>query len=139
MTVSDQDKLIVKKYIETFVDVESVYYKNHLLLFYDGWKGKPEGYLWDCLKNSQKCSVFFCKEKMYGNSRILSFNDPCSSNYFSVEEFFDYESIVKKINTLDDYEDRYFFDTSFDWTCAITHEWNEKGGRFCKYTSIKDH
>ncbi len=132
---------IRKKFIESFVDLESEYYRVHISDLKKCSDGLMYvGYLWDCLKN-----FTVVNEKTALNS-VRSLNSPCmvmwdlnSCDYIFIPNYWKYPKYAVIELSFDEYfekkstfpEDHYVFDHSFQMAIVFTHE-EVKGERWCE-------
>lgn len=140
-----ESESIRQKYIQTFVDTNKKYYIERIKekqFFTDGFC--YTGYLWDCfkrfeLKSESDCETFLSKQK-----NLYIFWDIHSSENILIPNYWKYpkESVLflpcwnrdMYYDTLP--EDIYFFDDSFSWSIAYTHEDDLDGKRFCYFARV---
>ena len=134
-------------FLESFIDVNSVYYQNYIhqrILFSDGWC--YTGYLWDCILNKTVVSVRYILEHIkMQNSPIYILWDIHSNERIMIRDYWKYpKTAVLKVDA--DYvesvidelpEDCYFFDETLSWVAAFTHEELKPGKRMCFYAEVE--
>lgn len=135
----DDAKKLRSLYLRSFVDVQSDYYQSHISkaeLFRDGLCYR--GYLWDCLHHprvipEESALQMICREKP-----VYVMWDIHSCEKVPIPDYWKYPKdavLCIDPNTLSELlpklpEDVYFFDSSFSWTVALTHEVLDKA-RYC--------
>ena len=135
----DDAKKLRSLYLRSFVDVQSDYYQSHISkaeLFRDGLCYR--GYLWDCLHHprvipEESALQMICREKpVYVMWDIHSFEKVPIPDYWKYPKdavlCIDPNTLSELLPKLP--EDVYFFDSSFSWTVALTHEVLDKA-RYC--------
>lgn len=131
---------IRQAFTDAFADKKNEYYKTAVRerrLFSDGLC--YIGYLWNCLKNRETVSEKDALERASQAEKVLVMWDLNSKDMILVPNYWKYpksavlelpgsklESILPTLP-----EDVYFFDESFTWAVALTHEYSDKGRRYC--------
>ena len=134
-TVSDS---LRRKYVDTFVDVLSAYYIEHIkhkTIYSDGLC--YTGYLWDCLINPHIIEENSANSLLKAKENVLIMWDIHSCERIFVPDYWKYpKTSVIYTKHFDDVsqslpEDVYVFDDSFTWSVVYTHETNANGSRYC--------
>lgn len=138
--IDAEAKKIRKQYICEFIDTKSQYYIERILkekLCVDGFC--YTGYLWDCFKMSnvidEESGINYLSKK----KKLMIFWDIHSKEMIQIPNYWKFpkDAVVK--TTYNEFlenmhlfpEDIYFFDDSFKWTIALTHETNLQNNRWC--------
>jgi hypothetical protein len=135
----NQAEELRKDYIEKFINVEHVHYKNHISVYKTYCDGECyTGYLWDCLKNSQMFRFRELKYYLENYSMVYVFWDIHTKERIFIENYWKFDKwavlhlnsqlLFENLEYL--LEDIYIFDDSLSWTLILTHEYvNDR--RFC--------
>ena len=135
----DEADLIREKYISRFVDPESDHYMRYiaeLREFSDGLY--YTGYLWDCLKSAVQVE----EEDVYDmelDRIVYVLWDLHSSDRIHIEDYWKFpRRAILRLRFCDLVEGReclpediYIFDEELTWSLILTHEYDDKGNRFC--------
>lgn len=128
-----------KKYICSFIDINSEYFVNHILTMKAYCDGMCyDGYLWDCLANpkviSKECAhqIIHSMEDFYVMWDIHSCEKIFVPNYWKYPK----TSILFVENWADLLEltlpeDIYLFDDSFTRSVIFTHETDDEDNPYC--------
>ena len=133
---------IRKNFINSMINKNSEYYINNihkLHSFKDGFC--YIGYLWDCFNSFEQKDESYCLNYIESLDEIYVMWDIHSCERIFIPDYWKYpkESIIALSHT--EYiklknsfpEDIYIFDSSFSWCCALTHESDEDGNRYCLF------
>ena len=140
MILGKRADTIRTRFTDAFADKQNEYYKTAVRekrLFSDGLC--YIGYLWDCMKNREIVSERAALERASQAEKTLVMWDLNSKDMIPVPNYWKYpktavlelsgSEIESILPTLP--EDVYFFDESFTWAVALTHEYSDKGRRYC--------
>ena len=129
-----------RRFIDAFVNTGSEYYKSAIReerLCSDGMCYL--GHLWECFMAPGRVTEKHVLDTLSGFDRLCAMWDINSQDRIPVPDHRKYpkravleltkEELSAVLPTLP--EDVYFFDGSFSWAFALTHEYNDKGGRYC--------
>lgn len=134
--------IIRKKYIKTFIDIESEYYINRINTLSNYIDGMCyTGYLWDCYINKFILSEMKCYEYLKGIDVFYVFWDIHSKERILISDYWKFpkKSVIQ--TSLEEFEkicnnlpkDIYVFDKEFSWSIAFTHEEIKNNKRFCYF------
>lgn len=129
-----------RRFTEAFVNTASGYYKTAIReerLCSDGMCYL--GYLWDCMKAPERVTEKRVTDTLSGMEKVYAMWDINSKDRILIPDYWKYPKRAVLELTKDELsavlptlpEDVYFFDGSFTWAFALTHEYNDKGGRYC--------
>ncbi len=134
-----ESSLIRKKYIHSFVNTKSVYYKKHVRKkkrYCDGLC--YDGYLWDCLSCSQSISEEEARNTLFRKNEILIMWDIHSCEKIWIPHYWRYpKTAVLQLDIWNSDleitfpEDIYCFDSSYSWSIILTHETDQDNKRWC--------
>ncbi len=141
MTILDSTKsdMLRCKYINSFIDTSSSYYKKYIeqkTQFSDGLC--YTGYLWDCLLKPTVISEYKADQILQGKRNIFIMWDIHSCEKILIPNYWKFPKA--KIICTDAWEksfepnlpeDVYVFDDTFSWSVIFTHETDEKEERYC--------
>lgn len=144
--VGNAATLLREKYILTFVDCDLPHYVNTIATtkkYIDGYC--YQGYLWDCQRNASNIAESDALKMIRNkNSAIYIMWDIHSCENIFVENYWKYpkEAIIQlEADEFEKYmdtfpEDVYIFDSMFDWTISLTHEFVDND-RVCRYSYLR--
>ncbi|HET8628552.1 MAG TPA: hypothetical protein VFL91_14115 [Thermomicrobiales bacterium] len=138
---SDDAERIRQRYIDTFVDVTSAYYRDSIATLRQYSDGVYySGYLWDTLKHPQMIpEKAVLRNPAMWNETVYAFWDLHSSEKIVVKDYWEYQkNAVLELRYRDLIaglaylpEDIYIAATDFSWTLILTHESWEGVPRYC--------
>lgn len=142
MITTEQNPEVFREcFIEAFVDQHSPFYTERILKPVPCSDGVCYyGYLWDCMKSWELVSLTFATH--YINTQTGMIHAMCDlhpPSYFPRNRqwarntvfTFPASDLEKMIEILP--EDCYFFDDSFSWAIALTHEESKPGRRLIAF------
>ena len=144
----EQAVFLKEIYLETFINTSDQKYIDTiqtLSLCSDGYC--YNGYLWDFLKEKCVVSETFCNYwlQALNNGFFYVFWDNHSKDKIWIQDYRKYpkDSIIKV--SWQEYceqreylpEDIYIFDETYEWSICMTHEWFDKGKRYCCFMPTK--
>ena len=135
-------------YLAEFIDTANQGYINtvqRLVSYSDGCF--YTGYLWDYLKEKSVVSETVCNHwlQALNSHEFYLFWDNHSKDIIQIQDYWKFpKDSVLKLSRQEycehrDYlpEDIYLFDETFAWTICLTHEWLDKGKRYCLFAPAK--
>ena len=134
------------KYIKTFVNTASSYYKENIerkTKYIDGLC--YIGYLWDCLLCPSVISEHEADRLLQEKQRLFIMWDIHTCERILIPNYWKFPKTgvlcantwIEQFKT-DLPEDVYVFDDTLSWSIIYTHETDLKGQRYCLYTKIGD-
>ena len=145
--IQKESNEIRNKYLNTFVNKHSDYYKNYIeqtKYFSDGYA--YTGYLWDCFKVISIIDTGVCEDILKDKTDLYVFWDihscerVCGERYWKYPKdnilSLSYEELKNEVGNLP--EDIYVFDKSFSWSIAFTHETDTENAPWIYFTQTID-
>lgn len=135
---------IRNKFVNCFINKNTDYYANNinsLQTFKDG--ECYMGYLWDCFNQFEQKNESICMCSLKKVDEFYLMWDIHSCERIFVPNHWSYPKKSVILLSYDEYvdlsktfpEDIYLFDKTFSWCCALTHEEDEDGKRYCLFAS----